>query len=184
MYNPYRRYHHLPYYDEHYDADDFCQYNEYANHPYANENAGGRNTRYADSKDYGPMPFVINIDEAAKLNNTYRTALWTGEHLQLTLMSINIGEDIGLERHPHLDQFIRIEQGQGLVEMGDKKDRLDFRRKAYDDFVFIIPAGKWHNLTNTGNAPIKLYSIYAPPQHTHGTVHQTKEEAETAERHY
>jgi mannose-6-phosphate isomerase-like protein (cupin superfamily) len=128
-------------------------------------------------KDYGPEPFVIDIEEAAKQNNNFRTALWTGKHLQLTLMSINVGEDIGLEVHPNLDQFIRIEEGQGLVRMGDSKDRLDFQRRVYEGYVFIIPAGKWHNLINTGNRPLKLYSIYAPPQHPAGTVHKTKKDA-------
>jgi len=129
-------------------------------------------------KDYGPEPFVINIEEATKRNNYFRTALWTGEHLQLTLMSINVGEDIGLEMHHDLDQFIRIEQGQGIILMGDRKDCLNFQRKVYDDYVIFIPAGKWHNLINTGCVPIKLYSIYAPPAHPHGTVHRTKEDAE------
>ena len=134
--------------------------------------------------DYGPEPFVVNINEVTKQNDTYRTALWTGSHLQLTLMSINVGEDIGLEIHPHLDQFIRIEEGQGLVKMGDRKDRLDFQEKVYDDFAFIIPAGKWHNLINTGKIPIKLYSIYAPPQHPKGTVQETKAIAEVAENNH
>jgi len=132
-------------------------------------------------KDYGPAPFVVNIEEATKQNNNFRTALWTGSHLQLTLMSIPVGEDIGLEMHPDLDQFIRLEQGQGIVRMGDRQDRLDFQRRVYDDFAFIIPAGKWHNLINTGDVPIKLYSIYAPPQHPRGTVHETKADAEDAE---
>lgn len=132
-------------------------------------------------KDYGPEPFVVNIEEATKQNNTFRTALWTGSHLQLTLMSIKVGEDIGLEIHPTLDQFIRIEEGQGLVKMGDRKDRLDFQKKVCDGFAIIIPAGKWHNLINTGNKPLKLYSIYAPPQHPRGTVHETKAIAEAAE---
>ncbi len=135
-------------------------------------------------RDYGPEPFVVNIEEATKENNYFRLALWTGNHLQLTLMSINVGEDIGLERHPNLDQFIRIEEGQGLVLMGDNDHNLDFRRNVSDDFIFIIPAGKWHNLINTGNKPIKLYSIYAPPQHPHGTVHQTKAVAQAAEENY
>lgn len=132
--------------------------------------------------DYGPYPFVVNIEAATKQNNNFRLALWTGKHLQLTLMSIKVGEDIGLEMHPNLDQFIRIEEGQGLVLMGDTKDRLDFQACVQDDYVFIIPAGKWHNLINTGNKPIKLYSIYAPPEHPHGTVHKTK--ADAAEHHY
>src|SRR5699024_1251812 len=70
-------------------------------------------------KDYGPEPFVVNIEEATLQNNNYRLALWTGSHLQLTLMSLNTGEDIGLEMHPDVDQFIRVEHGQGLVLMGD-----------------------------------------------------------------
>ena len=140
-----------------------------------------RNDDLIELKDYGPEPFVINIEEATKQNNNYRTTLWTGNHLQLTLMSIKVGEDIGLEVHPHLDQFIRIEEGEGLVKMGDTKNNLDFQRKVRDDFAFIIPAGKWHNLINTGNEPIKLYSIYAPPEHPHGTVHKTKAIAEATE---
>jgi len=132
-------------------------------------------------RDYGPNPFAVNIEEAAKQNNNFRIALWTGKHLQLTLMSINVGEDIGLEIHPELDQFIRIEEGQGIVKMGDRKDRLDFQANVRDNYAFIIPAGKWHNLINTGNIPLKLYSIYAPPQHPHSTVHKTKQDAQAAE---
>lgn len=133
------------------------------------------------SKDYGPQPFVINIEEATKENKNFRTALWTGKHLQLTLMSIPVGGEIGLEIHPHLDQFIRIEEGEGLVMMGERKNCLDFRARVCDDFAFIIPAGTWHNLINTGKKPIKLYSIYAPPQHPRGTVHKTKADADAAE---
>ena len=138
---------------------------------------------FIEMKDYGPEPFVVNINEVTKQNDTYRTALWTGSHLQLTLMSIKVGEDIGLEIHPHLDQFIRIEEGEGIVKMGDSENNLNFQRKVYDDFAFIIPAGKWHNLVNTGNMPLKLYSIYAPPQHPHGTVQVTKADAQAAEDH-
>lgn len=132
-------------------------------------------------KDYGPNPFAVNIEKAARQNSAFRRALWTGKHLQLTLMSIRVGEDIGLEIHPNLDQFIRIEEGQGLVKMGDRKDRLDFQEYVNKDYAFIIPAGKWHNLVNTGSIPIKLYSIYAPPQHPFGTVHETKADAQAAE---
>ncbi len=133
------------------------------------------------STDYGPEPFVVNIEDVTEKNNNFRTVLWTGNHLQLTLMSLNIGESIGLEIHPEVDQFIRIEEGQGLVLMGDSKERLDFRQNVYEDYAIIIPAGKWHNLINTGNKPLKLYTIYAPAQHPHGTVHVTKSEAEAAE---
>lgn len=128
-------------------------------------------------KDYGPNPFTINIETATRQNNCFRLALWTGEYLQLTLMSINAGDDIGLENHPDLDQFIRIEQGQGIVKMGDSKEQLNFQERVSEDYAIFIPAGKWHNLINTGRRPLKLYSIYAPPEHPHGTVHETKEDA-------
>ncbi|NMO95527.1 cupin domain-containing protein [Paenibacillus lemnae] len=132
-------------------------------------------------KDYGPNPFVVNIDEVTKLNHTYRTALWTGTYLQLTLMSLGAGEDIGLEMHPDVDQFIRIEQGQGIVQMGKSKENLDYVKNVADDYAIIIPAGTWHNLTNTGDVPLKLYSIYGPPNHPFGTVHVTKADAIAAE---
>lgn len=130
-------------------------------------------------KDYGPNPFVVNINEASKQNAAYRTALWTGQYLQVTLMSINPGDDIGLENHPNVDQFLRIEQGQGVLEMGRSKERLDFKRNVSDDFAIMVPARTWHNVTNTGKIPLKLYSIYAPPNHPHGTVHLTKADAIT-----
>ena len=129
-------------------------------------------------RDYGPEPFVVNIEEITKLNNTFRTALWTGEHLQLTLMSIPVGESIGLEIHPDTDQFLRLEQGEGLVQMGKDKNNLSFQKRVSNNFAFVVPAGTWHNLINIGNIPIKLYSIYAPPKHSRGTVHLTKADAE------
>ncbi len=132
-------------------------------------------------KDYGSKPYVVDIEKVTKENDTFRTALWTGEYLQLTLMSIGVGEDIGLEVHPDHDQFIRIEEGQGLVQMGDSEFNLDFQKEAYADYAIFVPAGKWHNLTNTGDRPIKLYSIYAPPEHPYGTVHETKAIAMAAE---
>jgi len=135
-------------------------------------------------KDYGPRPFVLNIEKAAKQNNTFRTALWTGTHLQVTLMSINVGEDIGAEVHPHLDQFLRVEQGRGLVKMGNSRDNMNLQANVSDDDAIIVPAGTWHNLINTGNMPLKLYSIYAPPQHPHGTVHRTRAEAMAAEHNH
>ncbi len=136
------------------------------------------------SNDFGPNPFVIDIDKATLQNNYFRTALWTGTHMQLTLMSIKPGEDIGLEIHPNLDQFLRVEQGQGIVMMGDSKDNLNFQKRVYDNYAIIIPAGTWHNLINTGRVPLKLYSIYAPPQHPFGTVHETKRDAMEQEEHH
>ncbi len=128
--------------------------------------------------DFGPYPFVIDIEKATIDNNYFRSALWTGNHMQLTLMSIKPGEEIGLEIHPNTDQFLRIEQGQGIVMMGSNKDNLCFQKRVYDNYAIIIPAGTWHNLINTSRVPLKLYSIYAPPQHPFGTVHVTKQDAE------
>ncbi|AOV09076.1 cupin [Sporosarcina ureilytica] len=135
-------------------------------------------------RDYGPRPFVVDINEATKQNNTFRTALWTGSHLQLTLMSLRAGEDIGLEMHSNLDQFLRVEEGNGVVRMGSTQNNLDFVRYIEDDSAILIPAGTWHNITNTGNTPLKLYSIYAPPEHPRGTVHTTKNDAMEAEAEY
>lgn len=182
----------LPYYEDPlffepnsytYDPYNYYQYPYGVNMPAFNpRHMSNQYGNQIQMTDYGPAPFSVNIEQATKQNTNFRTALWTGDHLQLTLMSINVGEDIGLENHPNLDQFIRIEQGQGLAMMGDSMDRMDFQANVEDDFIIIIPAGKWHNIINTGNIPLKLYSIYAPPQHPHGTVHMTKSDAEAAER--
>jgi len=131
-------------------------------------------------KDYGPEQFVVDINEITKRNNTFRTALWTGEHLQLTLMSIEVGGEIGVEMHPDTDQFLRVEEGQGIVRMGRNERQFDFEEDVYDDYAILVPAGKWHNIINTGDKPLKIYSIYAPPHHPHGTVHKTKEDAMSA----
>ncbi|GAQ16365.1 cupin domain protein [Oceanobacillus picturae] len=131
--------------------------------------------------DQGKQPFVINIEEAAERNRTFRTAIWTGNHLQVTLMSIGVGEDIGLEVHPDVDQFLRIEEGHGFVQIGDTKTNLNFEKRVSENSAIMVPAGKWHNLTNTGNKPLKLYTIYAPPEYPFGTVHQTKADATAAE---
>lgn len=138
--------------------------------------------RHIELRDHGGKPFVVDIHRAARQNRTFRTALWTGEHLQVTVMSIDVGEDIGLEIHPDTDQFLRIEQGRGLVRMGKRKDRLNFEKIVYDDYAIMVPAGTWHNLINIGDVPLKLYSIYAPPEHPFGTVHRTKRDALEAER--
>ncbi len=142
-----------------------------------------RNNQIYGLVDYGPEPFVINIEEATKRNNTFRTALWTGDYFQLTLMCIPAGGDIGLEIHNNVDQFLRIEDGQGIVKMGYSEDSLDYQERVCPDYIIIIPAGTWHNIYNTGNKALKLYSIYAPPQHPRGTVHETKEDAMEAENH-
>ncbi len=154
--------------------------NVYYRQNYLNSNSI-RSVDMTELKDYGPKPFVTNIEETTLENNNYRLALWTGKNLQTTLMKINVGEDIGLEIHPDNDQFLRIEQGQGIVKMGNSKDNLDFQRKVSDNFAIFVPAGTWHNVINTGRVPLKLYAIYAPPHHPHGTIHQTKAIAEMHE---
>lgn len=136
---------------------------------------------YPQEIDYGPHPFVIDINKSTLSNENFRTTLWTGRHLQTTLMSIPVGENIGLEMHPNVDQFLRIEEGQALVMMGKSRNDLTFRQPAFDDFAIFVPAGTWHNIINTGSVPLKLYSIYAPPNHPKGAVHPTKAIAEKME---
>ena len=94
--------------------------------------------------------------------------------MQSTLMAIPPGGDIGLEVHPDNDQFLRIEEGQGLVQMGNSETNLTFRQTAFANSAVFVPAGIWHNIKNIGTSPMKLYAIYAPPHHPHGTVHATK----------
>lgn len=134
-----------------------------------------------DITDKGPAPFVANIEQATLDNNNYRTTLWTGKNLQVTLMCIQPGHDIGLEVHGTHDQFLRIEEGQATVYTGPTKEALTSWTANNDDAV-LVPAGSWHNLVNTGDVPLKVYSIYGPPQHPHGTVHITKEEADASEK--
>ena len=131
----------------------------------------------AELRDYGGAPLVVNIDEVSNVNQNFRTALWTGMHLQVTLMSIPAGGDIGAEVHPDVDQLIRIESGCGLALTGCSSSNLNQRRNIDCHSAVIIPAGTWHNIVNTGNRPLKLYSVYAPPQHPFGTVHRTKTDA-------
>jgi mannose-6-phosphate isomerase-like protein (cupin superfamily) len=131
--------------------------------------------------DEGPDPFVVDIEQVTLANDNYRTTLWTGSNLQMTVMSIEPGRDIGLEVHPDRDQFLRIETGKGRVQMGPAEDDLPFERDVEDDWVVLVPAGAWHNITNVGDRAMKLYALYAPPEHPHGTVHATKEEADAAE---
>ena len=128
-------------------------------------------------RDFGNDPFVFNIEDYTKENETYSTVIWTGEYMQLTVMNILPGEDIGLEIHTDHDQFIRVEEGEGLVLMGDAEDDLSFQERIEDDFAIMIPAGKWHNLVNDTDKPLKLYSIYAPREHDKHTVHKTRAEA-------
>lgn len=134
-----------------------------------------------DFSDHGNQPYVLNIEELTINNSNFRTAIWTGKDLQMTLMSIPAGGDIGLESHPDNDQFLRIESGSAKVMMGPSADQLDFETTAKDDDGIFIPAGTWHNIINTGDTPLKLYSIYGPAHHTSGTIHQTRADADAAE---
>lgn len=119
--------------------------------------------------------FLTNIEQATLSNTDYRRVLYTSSHLQLVLMSIAPGDEIGEEVH-HLDQFIRIESGQGTVILeGDAHG-------VQDDDAIIIPDGTKHNVINTGTTDLKLYSIYTPPEHKDGTVHPTK--ADDQEEHF
>lgn len=131
-----------------------------------------------DTKDYGAKPYVEDVEKDTLENENFRTTRWTGKHIQMTLMSIPVGGDVGLEVHEGIDQFLRLEQGKGRVEMGPAKDQLDFTEEVEGDWAVFVPAGTWHNITNIGDEPMKLYAIYGPPDHDKGTVHETQEAAE------
>ena len=136
---------------------------------------------HPEIRDYGPEPCVFNINHATNMNQNFRTTLWTGRNMQLTLMSIPVRSDIGVEMHKDVDQFIRIESGHAKVYMGNRQNALRELGNVNENYAIIIPAGTWHNIVNIGNRPLKVYSLYAPPQHPAGTVHKTKEDAEHKE---
>lgn len=123
--------------------------------------------------DIGPRPNAFNMEDATRRNADYRSVVWSGRYLQVTLMSIPVGEDIGLEAHPETDQFIRLEAGKGRVQMGGKKDGLNLTHDVTDGWCVLVPAGTWHNITNTGTVPMQVYTIYAPAHHKPGNVQKT-----------
>ena len=127
--------------------------------------------------------WVGDIEQATIENETFRTVLWTGDHSQLTVMSIPPGEDIGKEVHPDHDQFLRIEQGSAQVELGPSEDEVELTQDVAADWAIVVPAGVWHNVINTGEGDLRLYSIYSPAEHPPNTVHATKADAEAAEQH-
>lgn len=128
-------------------------------------------------QDHGNSPWVVDIEEITMENQNFRAAKWTGKYIQMTLMSIPAGGEIGGEVHHFTDQFIRVESGRGRIMMGAGADNVTFNEEVSADWVLFIPAGYWHNLYNTGEEDLKLYSIYGPPQHLPGTVHKTSAEA-------
>lgn len=134
-----------------------------------------------EETDHGANPYVINMEQASMENTNFRTAVWTGEDLQMTIMCIPPCGEVGLEIHKDTDQFIRVENGRAMVRMGKDKDWPDFRRELRSGDGVFIPAGTWHNIVNMGRMSLKLSSIYAPPHHPKGTIHRTKEEADMEE---
>ena len=128
------------------------------------------------------LGWVGDIEQLTLDNLNFRTVVYTVEHTQLTLMRLAPGEDIGREAHPHLDQFLRLEQGQARVEFGTSEDTIEETHDVSEDWAIIVPAGVWHNVVNTGDGELKLYSLYSPPEHPDGTIHRTKQDAEAADQ--
>lgn len=139
-------------------------------------NQGQETAKGINLKDEGGKPWVVNIEKLTINNTNFRTAKWTGKNFQMTVMAIPAGSDIGLEVHKKNDQFIRVESGKARVVMGKSKDSLTFKKTIGDDWAIFIPAGYWHNIINIGKKPLKVYVIYAPPEHKKGTVHKTKKD--------
>ena len=122
-----------------------------------------------------------NIEAITLGNSTFRTVLFTGSNLQLTVMSLEPGEEIGLEMNDHRDQFIRVEDGEATLTLGPSPDQIEQTHHLADDWAVIVPGGTWHNVINTGETPLRLYSLYAPPEHADGVIHRTKADADAAE---
>lgn len=122
--------------------------------------------------------FVGDIEKSTVKGSDFRHVLYTGKNMQLVLMALEPGEDIGEEVHPDRDQFFRIEQGEGEVSIDGRATKIAA------DVAIIVPAGARHNLRNTGVEPLKLYTLYAPPEHVDGTVHVTKADAQAGEEHF
>jgi mannose-6-phosphate isomerase-like protein (cupin superfamily) len=127
--------------------------------------------------DIGPEPQSFNLEEATRDNQNYRTVAWSGRYLQVTLMSIPVGGDIGLEVHPETDQFLRLDAGRGRAQIGPSKDRLTFDSEVSDGWCVLIPAGTWHNVTNISDEPMQVYAVYAPAHHKPGKIHKTAADA-------
>jgi mannose-6-phosphate isomerase-like protein (cupin superfamily) len=134
-----------------------------------------------DIADIGPQPTSFDLETATRQNDAYRTVAWTGRYLQVTLMSIPVGGSIGLEMHPETDQFLRLDAGQGRAQMGPARDQLTFEQDVSDGWCVIVPSGTWHNVTNTGAEPMRLYTVYAPVHHAPGIVQATAEDAKRDE---
>ena len=122
--------------------------------------------------------FVADIEDLTEKNSDFRRVLYTGKNLQLVLMAIQPGEEIGEEVHDDRDQFFRVEKGKGEVWIDGNRSKIK------SDDAIIVPAGARHNVVNTGDKPLRLYTLYAPPEHRDGTVHVTKADAEAAEEHF
>lgn len=117
------------------------------------------------------------IEKQTEENTNFRKVIFTGKHCQLVFMSLKSGEEIGMEVHDTVDQFFRIEEGEGKVVMNGEESMFK------EDDAFIVPAGTQHNVINTGSGDLKLYTIYSPPNHPDGTIHATKAEAMADEEH-
>lgn len=122
--------------------------------------------------------YIDDIEHRTEENRDFRHVLYTGKHVQLVLMSLMPGEDIGEETHSDVDQFFRVEKGMGEVLIDGRKTKIE------SDTAIIVPAGARHNIINTGKTPLKLYTVYGPPNHADGTVHATKAEAEASREHF
>lgn len=120
-------------------------------------------------------PFIGDIEDRTEGNRDFRRVLYTGPHMQLVVMSLVPGEELGEEIHDSTDQFFRVEEGKGEVTIDGQETPIE------SDMAIVIPAGTRHNIRNTGKKALKLYTLYAPPQHADGTVHQTKADADAAE---
>ena len=164
------------YQDQHID----CEGNEIPNHTHNGCSANERHCPICNScahrckNEHGGEVYVTNVGKMAYANQNFRESIWTGTYLQMTLMSIPCGGEIGIEIHPDTDQYITVEHGNAVLEVGHNEACKENRYRLCSGDSMFIPAGTWHNIVNTGRCALKLSSIYAPPHHPRCTVERNK----------
>lgn len=154
-------------------------------------NQAGSQSGRANDKVAGTDRMILQLEKKAPVdankympaNEMLSTTLWADDNMQVTSQLIPVGSEVGLDVHPYIDQYFRIDEGEGEVQMGDARDKLTFAQPVSADFSIYVPAGKWYNIINTGNRPLKLYSVLALTEYSQGTVHLTYKDVLSAVLH-
>ena len=163
----------MPRKEDNYDCEGNVLHNHTENYA-DNGNAFCNRCENRCKNEHGGEVYVFNVEKAAYKNKNFRESVWTGRELQMTLMSISRGQDIGVEIHKDTDQYIRVEHGIAILMTGHEQNCLEDKKKLCAGDAVFIPAGTWHNIVNVGRCDLKLSSVYAPPHHPKCTVEKYK----------